>query len=59
VFTTNYDKLLEAAFRQAGTADPAVVIYPDQLNYIEDDEVRIIKLHGDIDHPSSGSSRIV
>jgi hypothetical protein len=29
------------------------VIYPEQLNYIENDETRIIKLHGDIDHPSS------
>lgn len=53
IFTTNYDKLLEVAFRRAAKLDPPVIIYPGQLNYIEDDEARIIKIHGDIDHPSS------
>jgi hypothetical protein len=53
VFTTNYDKLLETAFRQSNGIDPAVIIYPEQLGYIDNTEVRIIKLHGDIDHPSS------
>jgi predicted nucleotide-binding protein len=53
IFTTNYDKLLETAFRIGNRIDPAAVIFPEQLNYIEDDEVRIIKLHGDIDHPST------
>jgi NAD-dependent SIR2 family protein deacetylase len=53
IFTTNYDKLLELSFRRTAKADPPVIIYPDQLNYIEQDEIRIIKIHGDIDHPSS------
>ncbi len=53
VFTTNYDKLLETAFRRASGADPAVIVYPAQLGYIDDGEVRIVKLHGDIDHPPS------
>lgn len=53
ILTTNYDKLLEAAFRNTSYNDPAVIIYPDQLGHIESSEVRIVKLHGDIDHPSS------
>jgi len=53
VFTTNYDKLLETAFRRSGLVDPPVVVFPEQLNYIDEDEVRIIKVHGDIDHPRS------
>jgi hypothetical protein len=53
VFTTNYDKLLETAFRRNAKIDPPVIIYPTQLNYIEEEETRIIKVHGDIDHPSS------
>jgi hypothetical protein len=53
VFTTNYDKLLETAFRRTTQIDPPVIIYPTQLNYIEQDEIRIIKIHGDIDHPAS------
>lgn len=53
IFTTNYDKLLEVAFRRTAKLDPPVIIYPEQLNYIEHDEVRVIKIHGDIDHPSS------
>ena len=53
IFTTNYDKLLEVTFRNNKGNDPAVVIFPEQLGYIDDSEVRIIKLHGDIDHPSS------
>ncbi len=53
IFTTNYDKLLEISFRIRNGCDPAVVVYPEQLGYINNSEVRIIKLHGDIDHPSS------
>lgn len=51
VLTTNYDKLLEIAFRNGDGGDPAVIVYPQQLGFIDDSEVRIIKLHGDIDHP--------
>jgi hypothetical protein len=51
IYTTNYDKLLEAAFRAKNVLDPSVVVYPQQLGYIAEDELRIIKLHGDIDHP--------
>jgi hypothetical protein len=53
VYTTNYDKLLESAFRAKGIADPAVVVYPGQLNYIESKELKIVKIHGDIDHPDT------
>jgi hypothetical protein len=53
IYTTNYDKLLEIAFRRTAKIDPTVVIYPDQLNCIGEDEVRIVKLHGDVDHPTS------
>jgi hypothetical protein len=53
IFTTNYDKLLETAFRRAAEIDPPVIIYPTQLNYIDHDETRIVKIHGDIDHPAS------
>jgi NAD-dependent SIR2 family protein deacetylase len=53
VLTTNYDKLLEATFRRKAHSDPAVIVYPEQLGYVDPSEVRIVKLHGDIDHPSS------
>ena len=53
MFTSNYDRLLESALRSARRVDPAVVLYPEQLNYIQDDECRVIKVHGDIDHPST------
>ncbi len=53
VFTTNYDKLLETAFRKTKGEDPAVIVYPQQLGFIGDTEIRIIKLHGDIDHPAT------
>ena len=53
LFTTNYDKVLETTFRAANGSDPAVIIFPEQIGYIDSDEQRIIKLHGDIDHPST------
>lgn len=53
IFTTNYDKLLETAFRNGRGEDPAVIVYAQQLGFITDSELRIIKLHGDIDHPNS------
>jgi hypothetical protein len=52
IYTTNYDKLLEVVFRRAGL-DPPVILFPEQLNYIDENETRIIKIHGDIDHPST------
>lgn len=52
-FTTNYDKLLEAAIRSVRAVEPTVVLFAEQLNYVGEDENRIVKLHGDIDHPSS------
>ncbi len=53
ILTTNYDKLLEVAFRHKRYNDPAVIVYPEQLGYIGGSETRIIKLHGDIDHPGT------
>lgn len=53
VFTTNFDKLLEISFRGKKRNDPPVIIYPDQLGCIDDSEIKIIKLHGDIDHPKT------
>lgn len=53
IFTTNYDKLLESSFRDANSRDSAVIIFPQQLGIIGEGEPRVIKLHGDIDHPST------
>ncbi len=53
IFTTNYDKLLETTIRDGNGQDPPSIIFPNQLGYIDDCERRIIKLHGDIDHPST------
>lgn len=53
IFTTNYDKLLEKTFRFEHGDDPPIIIFPEQLGYIEESEIKIIKLHGDIDHPST------
>lgn len=53
IFTTNYDKLLEAAYRVHARIEPSVILQPQQLGYIDERELRIIKLHGDIDHPST------
>ncbi len=46
-FTTNYDKLLESSLRAGGTTDPAVVVYPQQLNHIGSQEAKVVKTHGD------------
>ncbi len=51
IFTTNYDKLLEIAYRSSNGEDPAVVLEPVQLRDLPAAETRIIKIHGDIDHP--------
>lgn len=53
IFTTNYDKLLEASYRKQTKMDPSVIVDPRQLGYIDETEFRIIKLHGDIDYPST------
>ena len=53
ILTSNYDKLIELAFRSNNNIDPSVIIYPNQLGYIDESELRIIKIHGDIDHPNS------
>jgi hypothetical protein len=53
IFTTNYDKLLERAFRNDMGDDPIVVFQAEQLALDAPNEVRVIKIHGDIDHPKS------
>jgi NAD-dependent SIR2 family protein deacetylase len=54
IFTTNFDKLLETASRDTpGSSDPIVVIEPSQLPALTNGERKIIKIHGDIDHPRS------
>lgn len=53
IFTTNYDKLLERTFRNDMGDDPPVIHSPEQLAVIDSSERRIIKIHGDIDHPKS------
>ena len=53
IFTTNYDKLLEVAYRRRNGEDPAVVLEPRQLQALAPGEVKIIKVHGDIDNPTS------
>jgi hypothetical protein len=53
VFTTNYDKLLETVFRGANKEDPIVIFDHLQLSGLPADELRIVKLHGDIDHPKT------
>ena len=51
-FTTNFDKLLETACRASlGGVDPIVVTDPSQLVGLARKEKRIVKIHGDIDHP--------
>lgn len=53
IFTTNYDRLLEAAIHRQLGIYPAVITHARQLHYIGDDESRVIKLHGDIDDPGT------
>lgn len=54
VITTNFDKLLEAAFTQLGHISPATVTEPDELIVsLRSGEFFILKLHGDIDRPQS------
>ncbi len=54
IFTTNVDKLLETACRKdKNSIDPVVIMDPSQLPPLDGSERRIIKIHGDIDYPSS------
>jgi hypothetical protein len=54
IFTTNYDKLLETACRSTRSEfDPTVIVDPSQIQALAGNERRIIKVHGDIDHPKS------
>ena len=54
IFTTNYDKLLETTCRDVSTTeDPIVIVRAQQLSGLNGDELQIVKLHGDIDHPDS------
>jgi len=54
IITTNFDKLLEAAFTQPGHVSPATVTEPEELVVsIRSGDFFILKLHGDIDRPRS------
>lgn len=53
IFTTNYDKLLECACRSGAGEDPVVIINPKQLSVVNGNERKIVKMHGDIDHPDT------
>ena len=50
--TTNYDHMLESAFRAKGI-DPKIIKSSDDLPSISKGRKTIVKLHGDIDSPSS------
>jgi len=49
--TTNYDHLLENAFRQAGI-EPAVIVKDNDIPFLDPTRKTIVKLHGDVDSPS-------
>lgn len=54
VITTNYDKLLERTFRTPEGDDPPVLFSAPQLAQLEErQELSILKMHGDIDHPET------
>jgi hypothetical protein len=53
IFTTNFDKLIETACRNRIGEDPVVIIRPQQLSSLDGNERRIVKIHGDIDHPET------
>lgn len=52
LITTNYDRLLEDAFRNEGLA-PSVIIQDKDIPSINPTKKTVVKLHGDIDSPSS------
>jgi nucleoside 2-deoxyribosyltransferase len=52
IVTTNFDILLEEAFRGAGrTCFP--VVHPEELAYADTNDILLIKIHGSIDRPDS------
>jgi len=52
IVTTNFDILLEEAFRYAGrTCFP--VVCPEELSYVNTSDILLIKIHGSIDRPDS------
>ncbi len=54
ILTTNFDKLLEKAYRLPDGDDPPVVISTPQLASIQEQKGHlVVKLHGDIDHPDT------
>jgi tetratricopeptide (TPR) repeat protein len=50
--TTNYDHLLEDSFRQIGYS-PKIISHGNDIPTLDETAKTIIKLHGDIDSPSS------
>jgi hypothetical protein len=52
IVTTNFDILLEEAFRAAGrTCFP--VVHPEELAYADTNDILLIKIHGSMDRPDS------
>ncbi len=52
IVTTNFDILLEEAFRTAGR--PCFpVVHPEELAYVGTTDILLIKIHGSVDRPDS------
>jgi LuxR family glucitol operon transcriptional activator len=51
-FTTNFDELLEEAFRRQGF-DPNVIAHNEHVSFWDESKVQVIKLHGDLRDPDS------
>ena len=49
IITTNYDTLIEDAFKQKGQ----VIISSKQIAYLEKEKTQIFKVHGDLSEPDS------
>jgi len=56
VLTTNFDCLIEKAFSQ-NEVDFHVYCYPNNLNILPKNKIRLLKLHGSIVYPSNGTER--
>ncbi len=52
IVTTNYDDLLESACKQEGRPVKVIVEKQQISLYGSDKELKIYKMHGDLDHPS-------
>jgi tetratricopeptide (TPR) repeat protein len=50
-FTTNFDSLLETSFRERKVPFK-VIVTTDHLAFWDESKAKIIKLHGDFDHPN-------